>query len=153
MFALSRAGYLPRLLAVTGKRKTPVAALVAMSLAGIGLVLLLHDGQAILDAAVFGACVSYALMNLSHMVLRLRTPRMPRAYRTPGGAFTTCAAFVLSCVAVLSTFFVDAGAAIGALAFIAAGLAYYAFYARKHLVSNAPEEEFALMQSAESQLR
>lgn len=153
MFALARAGYLPRFLAVTGKRKTPVAALIAMTLIGLALIAVLRDGEAILNTAVFGACVSYALMNLSHIVLRIRSPHMPRAYRTPGGAFTTCIAFVLSCVAVVSTFFVDAGAAMGALAAIAAGLAYYVLYSHKHLVSNAPEEEFALMQSAESQLR
>lgn len=152
MFALARAGYLPRFLAVTGKRKTPVAALIAMTLIGLALIAVLRDGEAILNTAVFGACVSYALMNLSHIVLRIRSPHMPRAYRTPGGAFTTCIAFVLSCMAVVSTFFVDAGAAMGALAAIAAGLAYYVLYSRKHLVSNAPEEEFALMQSAESQL-
>ena len=153
MFALSRAGYLPKFLALTGRRKTPVAALVAMSLVGIGLVLVLRDGQAILDAAVFGACVSYALMNLSHMVLRLRAPRMPRAYRTPGGACTTALGFALSCVAIVSTFFVDIGAALGALAAVAAGLAYYALHSRRHLVANAPEEEFAQIQAAQSQLR
>ena len=151
--ALSRAGYLPKCLALTGRRKTPVAALVAMSLVGIGLVLVLRDGQAILDAAVFGACVSYALMNLSHMVLRLRAPRMPRAYRTPGGACTTALGFALSCVAIASTFFVDIGAALGALAAVAAGLAYYALHSRRHLVANAPEEEFAQIQAAQSQLR
>lgn len=153
MFALSRAGYLPKFLAITSARKTPVAALAALSVVGIVLVLVLCNGQAILDAAVFGACVSYALMNLSHIVLRLRVPHMPRAYRTPGGVGTTVLGFSLSCVAVVSTFFVDVVAAMGALAAIASGLVYYAVHSRRHLVANAPEEEFATIQAAQSQLR
>lgn len=153
MFALSRAGYLPKFLAITSARKTPVAALAALSVVGIVLVLVLCNGQAILDAAVFGACVSYALMNLSHIVLRLRIPHMPRAYRTPGGVGTTVLGFSLSCVAVVSTFFVDVVAAMGALAAIASGLVYYAVHSRRHLVANAPEEEFATIQAAQSQLR
>lgn len=78
---------------------------------------------------------------------------MPRAYRTPGGVGTTVLGFSLSCVAVVSTFFVDVVAAMGALAAIASGLVYYAVHSRRHLVANAPEEEFATIQAAQSQLR
>ena len=38
-----------------------------------------------INIAVFGATVSYVLMNLSHIVLRRREPDLERPYRTPGG--------------------------------------------------------------------
>ena len=61
--------------------------------------------------AVFGATVSYVLLNLSHIFLRIREPELERGYRTPGGVATTGLALVLSVVAVVATFFVDERAA------------------------------------------
>ena len=60
---------------------------------------------------------------------------------------------VLSVVAVVATFFVDIKAAgITAGVFVAA-LAYFWFYSRHHLVASAPEEEFAQITEAESELQ
>lgn len=59
----------------------------------------------------------------------------------------------IALAALVSTFYVDIGAALGALAAVTAGLAYYALHSRRHLVANAPEEEFAQIQAAQSQLR
>lgn len=148
MFALSRAGYLPDRLAVTGKRKTPALALIVIGVVGFALVVVVRNGDALIDMAVFGACVSYAMMNLSHIVLRRREPRMRRGYRTPGGTVTTWIGFVLSCVAIVSTFVTYTPSAIAALAVLAAGAIYFAAYARHQLVGNAPEEEFARIGAA-----
>lgn len=153
VFALSRAGYLPNFLALTGKRKTPYVALIASGIVGFILVVVMRDGSLILNIAVFGACVSYALMNLSHIILRLRNPGMHRGYRTPGGTVTTLVGFVLSCIAIVSTFFVDVVAASCVLVIYIFGMAYFSFYSKKHLISNAPEEEFAKLNQAESELR
>ena len=153
VFALSRAGYLPSFLALTGKRKTPVAALVISAVIGIVIVLVMGSGDLILNVAVFGACVSYALMNLSHILLRKKNPGMKRGYMTPGGVVTTGIGFVLSCVAIVSTFFVDMFAAACALGVLVVGLIYFTVYAKKHLVGNAPEEEFAALNAAEAELR
>lgn len=153
IFALSRAGYLPKFLALTGSRKTPVAALILSALIGIGMVLVMRDGSLILNVAVFGACVSYALMNLSHILLRKKYPNMARGYKTPGGVVTTSIAFVLSCIAIVSTFFVDVVAASCALCVMAVGVVYFTVYAKRHLVTNAPEEEYAALNAAELELR
>ena len=153
VFALSRAGYLPSFLSLTGSRNTPIAALIVSGVIGIAIVLAMHDGSLILNVAVFGACVSYAMMNLSHIVLRKKSPNMPRSYRTPGGVVTTTIGFVLSCVAIVSTFFVDVIAAACAMGVLLIGLVYFNAYAKKHLVANAPEEEFASLIAAESELR
>lgn len=153
VFALSRAGYLPSFLALTGRRKTPYAALIVSGIVGVLLVVVMRDGSLILNIAVFGACVSYALMNLSHIILRIRNPRMKRGYLTPGGCATTLCGLVLSCVAVVSTFFVDVVAASCVLGVYVLGMAYFMLYSKKHLVTNAPEEEFAKLNEAEQELR
>ncbi|WP_236700440.1 ethanolamine permease [Allosalinactinospora lopnorensis] len=89
LFALSRAGYLPRWLSVTGRRKTPYMALIVPGSIGFLLAATVADGDQLINIAVFGATVSYALMMIAHIVLRRREPGLVRPYRTPGGIFTT----------------------------------------------------------------
>lgn len=109
-------------------------------------------GALLINIAVFGATVSYVLMMVSHIVLRIREPELERPYRTPGGVVTTAVALTLALTAVIATFFVDEKAAgITALIFVVA-LAYFWFYSRHRLVASAPEEEFAAIQQAESEL-
>jgi ethanolamine permease len=152
LFALSRAGYLPKALSLTSGRNTPWVALLVPGTIGFLLAGITKDGALMINIAVFGATVSYVLLNLSHIVLRRREPDLERPYRTPGGTVTTGIALVLSAVAVVATFFVDEKAAgITALVF-AAALAYFWFYSRHHLVASAPEEEFAQISEAEKRL-
>lgn len=152
LFALSRAGYLPRWLSVTGSRKAPYLALLVPGLIGFLLAAVTEDGALLINIAVFGATVSYVLMMTSHIVLRRREPDLVRPYRTPGGIVTTSVALVLAAAAVVATFFVDEKAAgITALIFLAA-IAYFWFYSRHHLVASAPEEEFAAIGRAEAEL-
>ena len=152
LFALSRAGYLPRILSVTGARKTPYLALVVPGTIGFLLAAITENGALLINIAVFGATVSYVLMMVSHIVLTIREPELERPYRTPGGVVTTAVALTLALTAVIATFFVDKKAAgITALIFVVA-LAYFWFYSRHRLVASAPEEEFAAIQQAESEL-
>lgn len=152
LFALSRAGYLPRWLSLTGKRRTPWVALIVPGTVGFVLAAVTGDGGLLINIAVFGATVSYVLLNLSHIVLRMREPDLPRGYRTPGGVVTTGIALVLALVAVVATFLVDVlAASITALVFVVF-LAYYWFYSRHRLVGHAPEEEFAQIRTAEADL-
>jgi ethanolamine permease len=152
LFALSRAGYLPKVLSLTSARDTPWVALLVPGTIGFLLAGITQDGALMINIAVFGATVSYVLLNLSHIVLRRREPDLERPYRTPGGTVTTGVALVLSLVAVVATFFVDEKAAgITALVF-AAALAYFWFYSRHHLVASAPEEEFERITEAEKRL-
>ncbi|PZR52644.1 ethanolamine permease [Xylanimonas oleitrophica] len=153
LFALSRAGYLPRWLSRTSARQTPTWALVVPGTIGFVLAVVIANGDRLINIAVFGAAVSYVLLNASHIVLRLREPDMPRAYRTPGGVVTTSVALVLSVVALVATFVVDPLAAGITAAIFAAFLAYYGLYSRHRLVANAPEEEFDRIAAAESALR
>jgi len=153
LFALSRAGYLPRALSVTNSRKVPTIALLLPALVGFALAAITKDGATMINIAVFGATVSYVLMMLSHIVLRSREPDLERPYRTPGGTATSGVALVLAVLAVVATFLVDEQAALITLGVYAAAALYFFVYSRHHLVSSAPEEEFAAITSAESELK
>ncbi|MFQ6397289.1 ethanolamine permease [Nocardia sp. KC 131] len=150
-FALSRAGYLPTSLSVTNNRKAPVLALIVPGAIGFALSLT-GEGAMLLNMAVFGAAVSYVLMMVSHIVLRVREPNMPRPYRTPGGIVTTAFALVIACAAVIATFLVDPAAASWTLAAFVAFMLYFALYSRHRLVANSPDEEFAMLARAEEEL-
>jgi len=151
LFALSRAGYLPKSLSVVNSRKAPMLALVVPGV--IGFVLsLTGQGAMLLNMAVFGAALSYVLMMVSHIVLRVREPDMPRPYRTPGGIATTSFALVVAALSVVATFVVDSTAAFWCLVVFAAFMAYFGFYSRRHLVANSPDEEFAALAAAEEEL-
>lgn len=151
-FALSRAGYLPKFLSITGTRKTPYVSLLVLGMIGFLLAVIVRNGDILLNMAVFAACVSYAMMNLSHMILRKKEPDMERGFMAPGGIALTSISFVLSLVAIVSTFVVDAVAAGCMLLVLLALMGYFFTYSRKHLVGNAPEEEFAALKAAEAEL-
>lgn len=152
LFALSRAGYLPRWLSVTNRRRAPYPALIVPGTIGFALAATTGDGAQLINVAVFGATVSYVLLNLSHIVLRVREPGLERPYRTPGGVVTTSIALVLAVAAVLATFLVDETAAAITAGILLFALAYFWLHSRHHLVANAPEEEFAAVEAAEAEL-
>ena len=152
VFALSRAGYLPRALSVTNRRKVPVLALVVPGAIGFCLSLT-GEGDLMITMAVFGATISYALMTLSHMVLRRTEPGLERPYRTPGGMLTSGIAFVLAVVAFVSTFLASLEAASWSAVFYLLTIGWFFFYSRHHLVANAPEEEFEAIALGERELR
>lgn len=148
VFALSRAGYLPRWLSLTGPRKVPALALIVPGVIGF-LLSLSGQGDLMISMAVFGATISYAMMSLSHILLRYKEPDLPRPYRTPGGVWTSGVALLLSVVALASTFAVGGDAVLWSLVFYAVMIAYFALYSRHHLVAQAPEEEFAAIAAAQ----
>ncbi len=152
IFALSRAGYLPRKLSVTNRNKAPVYALIVPGIIGFCLSLT-GQGDLLILVAVFGATLSYVLMMAAHISLRIRRPDMKRPYRTPGGIVTSSVALVLSAVALVAGFLVDPKVMIGTAVVYALFIAYFAFYSRHHLVSGTPEEEFAAIQAAEKSAR
>ncbi len=150
-FALSRAGYLPKVLSKTGSRKTPYLALIVPGIVGFVLAIF-NEGDLLILVAVFGATISYVLMMLSHIVLRMKEPDLERPYRTPGGVVTTGIALVLACVAVVAGFVVEPRVLLVTAVVFAIAIAYFALYSRHHIVHGAPEEEFAAIEDAEKGL-
>lgn len=154
LFALSRAGYLPRFLSVTSGRHTPWVALLVPGTIGFILAAVAggSGGNLLINIAVFGATLSYVLLNLSHIVLRVKEPNLERGYRTPGGVVTTGIALILAVIALVATFFVDVLAASITAGVFLLFLAYFWFYSRHRLVASAPEEEFAILEASEQTL-
>ncbi len=151
VFALSRAGYLPSKLSLTSKSKTPTRALIVPAIFGFA-VSLTGEGDLILAMAVVGATVSYALMALSHIVLRIKQPDLPRPYKTPGGIVTSAIALILSLIALTGVYAFDPKAFFMTLGLFVIGLAYYGLYSKNKLVAKSAEEEFAMLAMAEETL-
>jgi len=151
IFALSRAGYLPKFLSLTSKRKTPTWALIVPGVLGF-LASLSGEGDLMLAMAVVGATISYALMSFSHILLRVKNPEMPRPYKTPGGTVTSGIAFVLSLVALTGVYAFDPRAFFYTIILYVIGALYYFLYSKNHLVAKTADEEFAMLEQAESDL-
>ncbi|RDL43241.1 ethanolamine permease [Marinomonas piezotolerans] len=151
VFALSRAGYLPKMLSVTNERKVPARALIIPGIFGF-LASLTGEGDLMLGMAVVGATVSYALMAISHILLRVKQPNLERPYKTPGGVITSGIALVLSIVALTGVYAYDPRAFMYTLALFIIGAAYFFLYSKHHLVANTPEEEFNMLAQAEADI-
>ena len=151
VFALSRAGYLPRALSVTTKRQVPARALIVPGVLGF-LASLTGEGDLMLAMAVVGATVSYALMAASHILLRRRAPDLLRPYKTPGGVVTSGIALVLSLLALTGVYAFDPRAFWYTMVLFAIGLIYFFGYSRNHLVAKTAEEEFAMLEQADQEI-
>ncbi len=161
LFALSRAGYIPRWISITGRHDTPTTALLVGAVIGLVCTVILHmsDGSgnvggALLNMAVFGAVISYAMVMFSYIKLRISRPDLPRPYRSPLGIPGAVVGAVLSLTALGSTFTIAdyRPAVVGVALFVMAGVVYFVLYSRHRLVAQAPEEENALIAEAESEL-
>jgi ethanolamine permease len=157
IYSLSRAGYFPRWLSVThGRRRTPHRALLVGAALGYAVALAIHRygpahpvGAVLLNMAVFGAVLSYALQMVAFLLLRWRLPDIERPYRSPLGVPGAVVALAISLVTLWALFASDPlyrRVALGALLWYALGLAYFALWGRHRLV-RAPEEDFALRAS------
>jgi ethanolamine permease len=161
LFALSRAGYFPRWISIVSGRQTPQTALILGAFIGLGAAVLLHVfgeeaavGKVLLNMAVFGAVISYALVMISYVILKVQRPQMLRPYVSPLGIPGAVIGAVLAMVALVACF-LDADVRLGVIGtavFLAIGIVYYIFYSRHRLVAQAPEEEIALIAKDEGEL-
>lgn len=158
IYSLSRAGYFPRFLSVThGRHETPQAALIAGSVVGLGVMLVIwyaygaerggaFIGAALLNMAVFGAMISYVMQAVSFILLRIRLPDIERPYKSP---FGIPGAFLTLVIAVITIYFQVTDPAFrapifGVAIYYAITILYFAVRGRKQLVLS-PEEEFAML--------
>ena len=157
IFALSRAGYFPRILSITGKKKTPWLALLAGGGVGLAAVFLIDSfgatsklGAALLNMAVFGAVISYSIVMLAYIKLKLTRKDLERPYKSPLGIFGAVLGTILALVALGACFAnSDFRPAVWATAiFLIVAIAYFMVYSRTRLVAQAPEEQVALRRAA-----
>jgi ethanolamine permease len=158
IYSLSRAGYFPRWLSVThGTRKTPHVALIVGGVISLALALVMDRffgmasavGAALLNLAVFGAVISYAMQGLSFIMLRRKFPNIDRPYRSPLGNFGAAACTIIAVICLISMFMnPDWRPGLwGALIWYILGVLYFALIGRHKLVLS-PEEEFATTHKA-----
>jgi ethanolamine permease len=91
-------------------------------------------------------------MSVSHILLRIKQPDLPRPYKTPGGIVTSGIALLLSLIALTGVYAFDPRAFLYTIVLFAIGAAYYFGYSSKHLVAKSADEEFAMLADAESDL-
>ncbi|WP_291370818.1 ethanolamine permease, partial [Acinetobacter sp. UBA5934] len=87
VFALSRAGYLPKKLSLTNNNHAPHLAIIIPGIIGF-MLSLTGEGDLLILMAVFGATISYVLMMMAYIKLKISKPDMPRPYKAPGGIIT-----------------------------------------------------------------
>jgi len=152
VYSLSRAGYFPTALSVTGqKHKTPWVAMVGGAVFGLLVMTIVYFvakdqiGTTLLNMAVFGAMCSYILQAVSFILLRVKMPHVERPYRSPFGVAGAVVTIVIAAVTLWYQLG-DSSYQRGiywVLAWFAGGILYFALVGRHKLILS-PEEEFAM---------
>ena len=157
IYSLSRAGYYLPFMSVThGTHKVPHMALYTGTAMGFGVMLVVWFvlgsdkggaliGGTLLNMAVFGAMISYAMQGLSFIRLRQNMPHIERPYRSPLGIPGAAVAIVVALVTIYYQLQdpIYRNGVYGAAIWYLLGMLYFAFVGRHKLVLS-PEEEFAL---------
>lgn len=158
VYSLSRAGYYPKFLSLTGARKTPYVALIASAVVGIVLIFGLgalaygseeapyvNAANALLLIAVFGAVIAYVLQMVAFLLLRRKLPNASRPYRSPVGMWGALLAGIIALITlILMPFNADyRGVVIWVAVVYVVGLVLFAIFGRTRLVLS-PEEEYAI---------
>jgi ethanolamine permease len=157
IYSLSRAGYYLGFMSLTsGRHKVPHMALFAGTVLGLATMLVVWVaagekergaviGGTLLNMAVFGAMISYAMQGLSFILLRRNLPHIPRPYVSPLGVPGAAVSIVIALV----TLYCQLGDPVyrngvyAVAVFYGIGLAYFALIGRHRLILS-PEEEFAM---------
>ncbi len=113
IYSLARAGYYLPFMSLTSAKKVPHMALFAGTILGFATMMILWYavkatprraaaviGGTLLNMAVFGAMISYAMQGLSFIVLRNKLPNIQRPYRSPVGVPGAVVTIVVALVTI-----------------------------------------------------
>ncbi len=145
-FSLGRAGYLPQILGhVHVRRRTPDVSILCWSVVVAGFVIWgFFNEEAVVVAVLtcnLTALIWYALAMVCLFILRRKEPDMPRPYRVPWYPYLPALVLVMSLFAAAVYGWLQAPIVLWlTLIMYAAGLGYHFGFARRRLVSAAPEE-------------
>jgi ethanolamine permease len=150
IYSLSRAGYYPKALSVTGSRKTPWAALLVGAVIGFVALLAVQwggdaAGDIVLNIAVWGAVIAYVLQMVSYVLLRRKFPNAARPYKSPVGVPGAVFAGAIAVLIFIGVMTNEAyrPAIVAILVVFVLGLIGFALFGRHRLVLS-PEEEYAM---------
>ncbi|WP_460532949.1 ethanolamine permease [Chitinimonas naiadis] len=147
IFALGRAGYLPKWLAAVHPRfKTPYRAILAGGVVGIAAIfsdsLIVIAGQPltanIVTLSVLGAIVMYIVSMASLFKLRRSQPQLERTFRAPGYPYVPAFALFAACICLAALVFYNQLLSLIFLGFLAVAFAY--FYLTSGQRANAPSD-------------
>ncbi|MGH3775562.1 MAG: amino acid permease [Pseudonocardiaceae bacterium] len=128
LFAMSRDGLIPRGLARTGSRGTPVRATVGVGVV-VGVVAVFFPIDRLEEMVNIGTLFAFVLVSAGVLVLRRTRPDLPRGFRTPLVPLVPLLA-ILSCLWLMLNLSVSTW--IRFLVWLAIGLVvYFAYGARK----------------------
>ena len=149
LYSLSRAGYYPAFLSLTGKKKTPYWCLIVGASIGFAALFIIGyggsgAGSVVLNIAVWGAVLAYLLQMVSYVLLKRNMPDIKRPFTSrfgvPGAVIAGLLAFCIFVAVLLNPDYRLAVYTMVAIYILAT--IFFAVYGRKHLVLS-PEEEFA----------
>ncbi|OBH00285.1 amino acid ABC transporter permease [Mycobacterium sp. E136] len=149
MYSLSRAGYYPKTLSLTGSRQTPYVALLAGAVIGYVALLIVNynegAGDVVLNIAVWGAVLAYGLQMISFILLRRKFSNARRPWVSPTGNWGAIVALFIAAVTFVGVLVNPdyRPAVIAIVIFYILGLLVFGFYGRHRLVLS-PEEEYAV---------
>lgn len=158
MYSLSRAGYYPKFLSLTGRTQTPwvslliggiigfialvvIKVLTAVDAEGAGAV----AGAIVLNIAVWGAMLAYFMQMVAYIILRRKLPDVNRPYKSPWGLPGAYAAAIIAAISFVGYLINPAfqTAIIGIIVVYIVMLAIFGIWGRHRLVLS-PEEEYAV---------
>jgi ethanolamine permease len=149
LYSLSRAGYYPKVLSLTGNRQTPYIALFIGAVIGYIALLIVNSyksaGDVVLNIAVWGAVLAYMLQMASFVLLRRKFPNARRPWMSPTGNWGAIVALVIAAVTFIGVLINPTyrPAIIATVVFYVIGLLAFGLYSRHRLVLS-PEEEYAV---------
>jgi ethanolamine permease len=102
VYALARAGYLPKFLETVNQRfQTPHWALIVGGLVGF-IAIFSGTTDQIIILSVLGAIMMYGISMLSLLVLRKKEPNLERPFKAPFYPFFPIIAFILSLICLIA---------------------------------------------------
>lgn len=150
MYSLSRAGYYPKVLSLTGARQTPFLALIVGAVIGFASLLVVQygsteAGSVVLNIAVWGAVLAYLLQMASFVILRWKFPQAQRPHVSPFGVTGAVIAGVIAAAIFVGVLMNPAYtiAIYTVVVLYVLALVAFALHGRHNLVLS-PEEEYAL---------
>lgn len=149
LYSLSRAGYYPKALSLTGSRQTPYIALIVGAVIGFIALLVVNynagAGDVVLNIAVWGAVLAYMLQMASFLLLRRKFPNARRPWVSPTGNWGAIVAFAIAAVTFVAVLINPTyrPAVIAIVVLYTIGLLVFGLYGRHRLVLS-PEEEYAV---------
>ncbi|MDI6628436.1 MAG: amino acid permease [Rhodococcus sp. (in: high G+C Gram-positive bacteria)] len=145
LFAMSRDGLVPRALAHTGKKGTPVRTTILVGVI-VGLLAAFVPLGTLEEMVNIGTLFAFVLVSAGVLVLRRTRPDLERGFRVPWVPLVPILA-VLACLWLMLNLSVETW--LRFLVWMAAGVVIYVVYSRRHSVMGLREAEKARIDKSE----